>query len=227
MISLRTRVRDALISLGAGMPASWVQKGQTALTEVALRQWMAPRGMLPAQVFPTRTALLTAVASSLAAQPVLYLEFGVAKGESLRLWSSLLTHPDSRFIGFDSFEGLPEAWSHLPQGHFSTQGQPPQIADSRISYEVGWFDQTLPTFTAPQRPVTVIALDADLYSSTQTILKYCTPLIQSGTYLYFDEFASPGHEERALREWLAAHPEIRLRGVGASGGLWHVVFQVI
>ena len=46
----------------------------------------------------------------LAEEPIDYLEFGVRYGDSLFKWSGLNAHPDSRFIGFDSFEGIPEDW---------------------------------------------------------------------------------------------------------------------
>jgi hypothetical protein len=43
-------------------------------------------------------------------EPVTYLEFGVAEGKSLRKMTQEFEHPDSIFVGFDSFVGLPEAW---------------------------------------------------------------------------------------------------------------------
>ena len=42
-------------------------------------------------------------------QRVLYLEFGVFRGRTIRYWSRKLRHPETRLHGFDSFEGLPDA----------------------------------------------------------------------------------------------------------------------
>src|SRR5271155_4242855 len=65
-------------------------------------------------------------------QPITYLEFGVYKGASIGHWSKIDSHPDSEFVGFDTFEGLPEAWdAHIPKlhpGHFSTHGEVPVTA---------------------------------------------------------------------------------------------------
>lgn len=55
--------------------------------------------------------------------PIDYLEFGVYQGESIRKWCGLNNNPESRFIGFDSFEGLPENWEgKCDAGTFSTGG---------------------------------------------------------------------------------------------------------
>jgi hypothetical protein len=45
--------------------------------------------------------------------------------------------------------------------------------------------------------------DADLYSSTKTILHVLKPHIRTGTYLYFDEFQAREHELRAFDEFLS------------------------
>ena len=72
-----------------------------------------------------------------------YLEFGVHQGESIRWWVEQNGDPESRFHGFDSFEGLPEDWrSDFRKGHFSTDGKTPDIADERCSFQVGWFHET-------------------------------------------------------------------------------------
>ena len=78
--------------------------------------------------------------------PILFLEFGVFEGNSIRRWAKLNSHPESRFVGFDSFEGLPTKWRQRPAGHFSTGGQPPDIDDPRVSFVKGWFHDTVPGF---------------------------------------------------------------------------------
>jgi hypothetical protein len=78
-----------------------------------------------------------------------FLEFGVFEGASLRSWSALNRNPETRFWGFDSFEGLPEDWhSGKEKGTFSTEDKVPELGDPRVQYVVGWFQQTLPQFAA-------------------------------------------------------------------------------
>ncbi len=129
-----------------------------------------------------------------------YLEFGVYQGNSLKWWVGRIPDLSSRFVGFDTFSGLPEAWSEIPQGTFTTQGRLPDIKDPRCSFEVGLFQDTLPeflqTFRAEQK--TVVHLDADLYSSTLFVLTTIGNRLKKGDLLLFDDFASPLHEFRAF-----------------------------
>lgn len=134
-----------------------------------------------------------------------YLEFGVFKGESIREWVKLNTHNDSRFVGFDSFEGLPEAWRPgQNKGHFDVHGNVPQIEDSRVTFVKGWFENTVPPFARQfcSRNRLVLHLDADLYSSTMLALVHFTPFMSKGTLLIFDEFYDRDHEYKAFRDWL-------------------------
>ncbi len=53
---------------------------------------------------------------NLTGQPIDYLEFGVAGGHSFKWWMEKCSHTESRFYGFDTFEGLPESWGAFKKG---------------------------------------------------------------------------------------------------------------
>jgi len=133
-----------------------------------------------------------------------YLEFGVFKGQSLREWVALNKHRDSRFFGFDSFEGLPEDWrAGQGKGHFDVGGVFPHVPDPRVEFVRGWFQETLPGFTGrfSGRNRLVVHIDADLYSSTMLALIYLGPFMSKGTLLMFDEFYDREHEFKAMMDW--------------------------
>lgn len=78
-----------------------------------------------------------------------YLEFGVHRGHSILYFANQNRSPDSRVFGFDCFTGLPEDWnSNYRSGHFDTGGRRPETSDSRVSFVVGLFQETLPKFLA-------------------------------------------------------------------------------
>lgn len=141
------------------------------------------------------------------AGPVDYLEFGVYRGKSMAWWINRITHPEARFIGFDTFTGLPERWTEeAPTGTFSTGGILPGIKDPRCAFEAGLFQQTLPAFLAnfTRRTRLVLHLDADLYSSTLFVLSSVAGLLRPGDLLFFDEFATPTDEFRAFDDFARA-----------------------
>lgn len=175
-----------------------------------------------------REQLYDRIAAQVSGKRVLYLEFGVFEGNVTRYWSQLLTNPETHLHGFDSFEGLPEAWHGTDRGlgHFSTEGHIPQIDDSRVTFFKGWFEQTLPTYQAPEHDVLVVNLDADLYSSTAYVLKQIQHLLVPGTFIYFDEFNDRDHELKAFDEFLKA-TGITCSLFAAAATLQHVVFQIL
>jgi hypothetical protein len=140
------------------------------------------------------------------ASAILYLEFGVWKGYSIEYFLSLIDSPDSKFYGFDSFEGLPENWRGMDSGHFSTGGNIPDLKDPRAVFVKGWFSATLPPLLdqlsrESDGHSVLIHFDADLYSSTLFLLYTITQKI-SDFYFIFDEFS--GHESRALYNFMQA-----------------------
>jgi hypothetical protein len=125
-------------------------------------------------------------------QPVTYVEFGVAGGVSFRKMVRLFTNPDARFVGFDSFEGLPESWKGLAPGAFSTQGNVPDIDDKRVRFVKGWFQNTFHdslAWLAPRlgRPPVLVHFDADLYYSTLFLLTSLWPHCAE-YYFVMDDF---------------------------------------
>ena len=162
-------------------------------------------------------------------QAVLYLEFGVFQGDSMRYWSRALKHPESMLHGFDSFEGLPEDWDesgHNQKGAYSAQGQIPVIDDPRVKFFKGWFDQVLPTYTVPDHEVLVVFMDADLYSSTICGLRHLRLWIKPGTYIYFDNMSHPDHEPRAFDEFMK-ETGLRFDPVVANKELNYASFECV
>jgi predicted O-methyltransferase YrrM len=142
-------------------------------------------------------------ALSLAPTGGLALEFGVAGGSTLKI---IAAARETGVYGFDSFQGLPEAWrTDFPVGAFSVEGLP-DVAGAELV--VGWFSDTLPEFLErhPDEPVDFVHVDGDLYSSAKTVLDLVGPRLRPGSVLVFDEFFNfPGwqdHEYRAWQEYL-------------------------
>ncbi|WP_137725767.1 class I SAM-dependent methyltransferase [Prescottella subtropica] len=136
----------------------------------------------------------------------LALEFGVASGTTLRIISESLQPTGHDVWGFDVWTGLPEAWrTGFPAGEFAQQSAPTVPGARLVS---GLFDDTLPGFlTDHPGPVAFAHLDADLYSSTRTVLDLVGDRLVPGSVLVFDEYLNyPGwqnHEHRAWTEFVA------------------------
>lgn len=228
---LRRSVRDRLVRVVDEVVAAHhreyeaaltagIERVITALHEVEFRSrrdlWAAGEREAAASsarfardVMPTARAFNDSIATlehalSLAPPEGMALEFGVYRGRTLKVISDAREH--NQVFGFDSFQGLPEDWrSNIPAGTFVT-GQLPDIAGAELV--VGWFNDTLADFLANHPgPVVFLHLDADLYSSTVTVLEQVGPRLRTGSVIVFDEYFNyPGweqHEHRAWREFVA------------------------
>lgn len=137
------------------------------------------------------------------------LEFGVYKGSTIRQLRNMF---DASFdvFGFDSFEGLPEAWSgtHHKAGAMSTNGVIPNVKG--VDFYAGWFSETIPDYLEIAQPIGLLHVDCDLYSSTVDILWGLDEFIVDGTVIVFDEWyynhrdipEYRHHEQRAFYEWV-------------------------
>jgi len=136
--------------------------------------------------------------------PIDFLEFGVFEGESIFKWAELNQNHNSRFFGFDTFTGLPEAWSEKHhKGYFSVNGKIPHTDDKRIIFLKGLFQKTLPDFLSKLtlKNRLIINMDADLYSSTLYCLTKIDYLLPQDSILIFDEFNNLSHEFSAYLDY--------------------------
>lgn len=159
-------------------------------------------------------------------EPGWVFEFGVYKGQSLRLFRH--ADPTRHMVGFDSFEGLPQAWRPgYPQGHFrSTE----PIAIEGVDIVKGLFEHTVaPYFQDLSVPVGLVHIDCDLYSSTATVLEGIAPVLLPGVVILFDEYRNyPGYEQHEYRAWQECREQLNLNTheIACSGhqqSAWQIV----
>lgn len=203
---------------------------------IRLADWMSQNRRLPFNDFPGRADYAKryelyeyVIREQIGAEAIDYFEMGAGDGETIRWWLGRVSSLESRFYGFDSFEGLPEDWGVHKKGAFSNQGKIPVIDDPRCTLYKGLFQETLPSFLAGWTGSLrrkLILLDADLYSSTLFSLTAFAPRLRTGDIILFDEFFTPRHEFRAFSDFLAAYSKVRLKPVAAAGNYTFVAFLV-
>jgi O-methyltransferase len=159
--------------------------------------------------------------------PFVYIEFGVAGAHSFRWWVSQASHKDCSLFGFDTFEGLPEAWGTFKKSDMSASV--PDIDDPRVKFFKGLFQDTVPDFLRgydqKDKRMKIIHLDADLFSSTLYALTSMAPFLRKGDILIFDEFNVPNHEYLAYRLFSEAY-YIKTRLIGAVNNYLQVALII-
>ncbi|NJO24637.1 MAG: class I SAM-dependent methyltransferase [Bacteroidia bacterium] len=133
--------------------------------------------------------------------PLDYFEFGVCGGQSFKWWLEHNKNADSKFYGFDTFEGLPEAFGPFGKGSMAAALESLHITDPRSSFYKGLFQDTLVPFLDQYKGgrKKLIHFDADLFSATLFSLSQLYRFLKEGDILLFDEFAVPKHEFRAFK----------------------------
>jgi O-methyltransferase len=177
------------------------------------------------KTYESRFALYDYLLAEQFDRDILYLEFGVFKGESIRYFIDNHLNQESAFFGFDTFTGLPEDWqaniiADVKAETFDVQGNLPQVRDSRVKFYKGLFIDTVPNFKLEQKMLLesnkkiVIHIDADLYSSTLYVLSELQEYIFTGTIIIFDEFRSVVNEFRALEDFCKSHErKYKVKGI--------------
>lgn len=183
---------------------------------------------------------------------ILYCEFGVANGYTMssayhisQMYENLKT---MRFIGFDSFHGLPKAKSELDyspkwnEGNYAFEEKEvvkylliSGIPESKFSLVQGLFSDTLNKPTAEKNRIINIAyvhIDCDYYSSAKEALDFIKPYLIDGAVIDFDDyftFASNSKgEPLAFSEWLDENGDVESRHFsqyGSGGNSFTVSFK--
>ncbi len=159
-----------------------------------------------------------------------YLEFGCNEAKTMRMaWDNFQYLFDFTYVGFDSFEGLPEIakideqenWKKgklaFSEERFRDICLGHGIPKDRFRTVRGFYDKSLTPDLARElsaRKAAVIYIDCDLYLSTVPILAWISPFLQVGTIIVFDDWncfcADPERgERRAWREFLKANSDLR------------------
>lgn len=219
--------KDFLTRLGFLCPKILITLLDSSLHYLEGGRWMREHSFEGFKRVKSREEIFSYVASQVANAKLLYLEFGVHEGRTIRQLSEMIRAESAAFHGFDSFEGLPERWNRFnKRGHFSTKGRLPEINDSRIQFFKGWFNEVLPSYRLPEHEVLFINIDCDLYSSASTVLLTLAPEIKIGSYLYFDEFYDRNNEMKAFEEFLEV-TGYKFECLMTTRGLAHAVFRRI
>jgi hypothetical protein len=134
------------------------------------------------------------------------LEFGVAAGHHI---NKIAQMTERTVFGFDSFEGLPDAWSLWPKGHYDMGARLPEVLGN-VRLIKGWFHESLPPFLEMHKDtVAFVHVDCDLYASTETVLELLHPRFVPGTTIVFDDFmCEPGwekEEHKAFFDYVKRH----------------------
>ncbi|MGI9614044.1 MAG: TylF/MycF/NovP-related O-methyltransferase [Acidimicrobiales bacterium] len=164
--------------------------------------------------------------------PLTNFEAGVFAGQSMAVWYDTARQEGvgTRCFGADSFQGLPSSVADDEGGWRPGQFACPRpvtewnlqrlgIPLEDVTLIEGWFDETLtPALAEDVGVVHVAMLDADAFSSTETVLNFVGPILDDEAWLVFDDWFTGGNVdeatggslgtgvERAFDEWMARNP---------------------
>ena len=159
----------------------------------------------------------------------LHCEFGVYKGDSLKILSS---SKNVMWHAFDSFKGLQEDWKggYFSKGHFDLGGEAPRgLIKPNITIYNGWFKETIPYFTRTEgKPLAFANIDCDTYESTKEVLDNLEVKIEQGTILIFDDYHSYyGWRQGQYKAWQEHCSKYNVKYKYVAIGAMSVVVEVI
>ncbi len=162
------------------------------------------------------------------------LEFGVHVGNTY-IWQAreiLTKYTNSKLIGFDSWQGLPEETSGIwfPERHAKGEFASPKdvvtrklyqlttLSDNRFSFVDGFFSDSLSEEVRNNiNDVIFVNIDVDMYKSTIDLLDFIKPLCKPGVIIYWDDWKDPADqhdrewgEHLAFADWLKKNEDVKV-----------------
>jgi O-methyltransferase len=175
------------------------------------------------QVHPVRQQNLMRLAEQIEVNkvPGAVVECGVLDGGTAALMAFGTAKSGRKVHLFDSWKGLPKAsekdgdakmWAGDVVGSqrrvisiFSILN----INPSRVSFHKGYFDKTFSKAKIDQ--IALLHIDADFYNSVRLTLETWEPHVSPSGYIQIDDYSAFIGCKRAVDEYLATHPTLRLQ----------------
>ena len=190
-------------------------KAQSLLEAVEFRSW-AKKNFEDVLIFRTKNEILEEVINRAEVGfCVYYFEFGVAFGETAKFLLTRIS-ANSKYVGYDTFEGLPKAWRQLPKGAINANGDSPTINDDRFTFVTGFVENTVATDTFNVTGQKVIILDLDLYAPSLHVFKALVPSLMKDDIIYFDE-AFDRDERVILDNYVIGKLSFEVIGISSLG----------
>lgn len=150
------------------------------------------------------------------------LEFGTWQGLGLIYLSNLFDDSQIKYIGIDSFEGLPDSSTIWKKGHFNNTTEDSarvniekygKLSSEQLVLIKGWFDNPYVKnrLLEVSSDILLVHLDADLGSSTKDALSLIENFLVERSkplYLLFDDWGChPDEVPDAFNEWVFLNRE--------------------
>jgi len=178
-----------------------------------------------AKLFHSRKRLWESFGDHLEKSEWIGFEFGVASGDATRTFMRMPYVGNClQWNGFDTFHGLPSAWGDLPEGAFSTGGNPPSIKNPIVKWHIGLIQDTCAEIMSVNflDKKFIVIFDFDLYSATKTAWDVIAEILKAGDIIYFDE-AYETDEATIISEILESGLALEILGYTTMGIAYKVI----
>ena len=218
-----------------------VLRGLRKRTSRAYRTLEEPyRSVFPyTQVHPIRQENLLRLAKDIERKNLkgAIVECGVLDGGTAALMAYATAQSGRTIHLFDSWSGLPtttekdgeasKVWANDVVGspkRVTAVMRRLQIAADRIVFHRGWFHESFPNVEIDR--IALLHIDADFYESVKLSLETWVPRVVPGGYIQIDDYSAFIGCRKAVDEYLAAHPKLKLKTFGQHTQAYYIQIPI-